>query len=509
MEGSASPYDRLQRLLIEMSHLTAASNVLQYDMETVMPEAGAEARGKTLAFLAGAIHDKLVAPESWEVMYRLKEELDRGNLDELQAAVVRSAWREFSREIRLPGCLVREMTEAEIATQNAWRKGKRDKDSGPVMPLFERLVDLKRQAAEELARTPHGRDDFFSPYNALLDIFEPGMTAERVAHEFAPLRDFLRDLVRRIGASPQKIDPGDRRITADIALQEKLNLEIAKIMGFDFNAGRLDRSTHPFTLRLHPGDTRITTRYALGDMFSSLSAAMHETGHGMYEQAMPLELFWTGAGHVPSFGIHESQSRLWENMVGRSQAFIRFLCQRMWALGILNIQDTDAFYRAVNAVQPSLIRVEADEVTYNLHVILRFELEHNLINGWLQVKDLRDAWNEKMTDYLGVEVPDDFSGFLQDTHWPSGMFGYFPTYTIGTLYSAQLFDAAKRDVPDLEEGFARGEFAPLLEWLRANVFVHAGMLPADEIIARATGYSLDVTCWMDYITRKYGAIYGL
>jgi len=503
MSDVAGLLARLRGMLEEKSRIEAAANVVQYDMEVSMPDGGAEERGKVLAQLAGACHDRMVASELGEVIAELKTEFCLGNLDELQAAIVRNAWRDYNLETRLPGDLVRELEEVKNATRHVWQMGKRDKDSGPVMPHFARLVGLKRQAAGLLAT------DGIDPYDALLDIYEPGMTAERLEKEFTPLRVFLRDLVRRIGGSTAGPDPDDRRITADIALQEKLNREMATLLGFDFGAGRLDRSTHPFTHRLHAGDTRITTRYDRGNLLSSFYALLHETGHGMYEQAMPPDLYWTGAGQAPSLGIHESQSRLWENIVGRSQGFVRFLCLRMWALGIFNVIDVAAFHRAVNAVQPSLIRVEADEVTYNLHVILRFELERDLIEGRLEVDDLRDAWNGKVADYLGIEVPDDFSGFLQDTHWPSGMFGYFPTYTIGNLYSAQIFDAAKQDVPDLEDGFARGEFAPLLEWLRANIFVHAGMLPADEIIRRATGSGLDATCWMDYISRKYGEIYGL
>lgn len=503
MSDVESLFARLRERLEEMSHLSVAQNVLHYDMETVMPEGGAEARGATMAYLAGAAHDKLVSEEFGEIVTALKEELDRGNLDEFQSAVVRDAWRDYNLETRLPGSLVRKLKKAETATQHAWEQGKKADDSTAVMPHLTRLVDLHRIKAKLLA------DDGVSPYDALLDTFEPGMTGERIERVFAPLRSFLSDLVRRIGESPSGPPPDAGLIAMDIESQQRLNREIAEMLGYDFTVGRMDRSAHPFTSRLHPGDTRITTRYDESDYYSSLSAVIHEAGHAMYEQGMPTAFFWAGPGNIRSLGIHESQSRLWENMVGRSREFIRFLWSRLSSTMIVDGVGPEKLYRGVNTVQPSLIRVEADEVTYNLHVCLRFELERALIEGRLEVADLRDAWRAKMRDYLGIEVPGDFSGFLQDVHWPCGYFGYFPTYTIGNLYSAQIWNAVKRDLPDVERGFRDGEFRPLLAWLRENIHAHAAMIEADEVVRRATGSGLDGTDWMRYIDRKYSEIYGL
>jgi carboxypeptidase Taq len=495
-------YTELTRILKDMDHLATAKKVLYYDMETAMPDKGAEARGKTMAYLDAKRHEMLVSPEMAQIVVSLKGAMDDGKLNTLQTAVVRHAWRAYNRAVKLPVDFVRETSEVSTATLHAWEKGKKAGDSGPVMPLLTKLVELKREEATLLS------GENMSRYDALLDEFEPGMTTERVTKVFDQMKKFLIDFVRRIGESSDKPNPNIGLAYLEIERQEKLNRQIAELLGFDFSAGRLTRSTHPFTSRMHAGDTGITTRYDENDFYSSLSAVLHEAGHGMYEQGMPDDLFWTDAGQVPSCAIHESQSRLWENMVGRSRDFLQLLDTRFsWWNGLRGLNPD--FYRAVNVVRPSLIRVDADEVTYNLHVCLRFELERDLIEGRLEVDGLRDAWNERMKEYLGLDVPGDFDGFLQDTHWPCGYFGYFPTYTIGNLYSAQIWNAVQRDLPDVSKRFWIGEFKPLLDWLRENIFVHAGMYDAEQIIRRATGSGLHVSDWMFYIEEKYSEIYGL
>ncbi len=495
-------YAKLAGKLAEISHLRAASAALEWDTEVMMPEAGSDHRSRIMAYLSGAAHDLSVSTEFADIVCRLKWELGRGLLSDVQEANVRQALKSYERERRLPGELVRETAEVCSASHHVWMQARKDSDFGKFLPNLERIVALKREEARLVGSAG-------SPYDALLDSFEPGATAASVAAILDPLRAFLEPFVRRIVASPHQADPAAARVAAPRDLQARLCRLAAETIGFDFRAGRLDVSAHPFTSRLHPGDTRITTRYDESDLLEALTGVIHEAGHGIYEQALPAAEFGAAAGDAASMGLHESQSRLWENLVGRGRPFWDFFLPVLRANGLAAGADPDALYRGVNAVRPSLIRVEADEATYNLHICLRFEIERELIEGRLQAAALPGVWNARMKQYLGIDVPDDARGVLQDVHWSAGLFGYFPSYALGNLYSAQLYEAAKRDLPGLEDGFRRGEFAPLRAWLNERVHRRGATLTAQEIVRQATGAAPDAACFISYLETKYGEIYRL
>ena len=349
-----------------------------------------------------------------------------------------------------------------------------------------------------------------SLYDALFDEYEPGMTAasvEGLQRPCGPLSAF----VNQIAQSKRKADVSILHRHFPRAAQETLCREWAEAIGFDFSRGRLDVSKHPFCIHTGPGDVRLTTRYYEDFLSPSLYGVLHEAGHGLYEQGLLIEHLFTPAGAAVSLGIHESQSRMWENFVGRSREFSEGMyarCQSAFRESLGNV-PLDAFYGAINVVEPSLIRVEADEVTYNLHIILRFELERELIAGRLEVRDVPGAWNLKMRELLGIEPPNNAEGCLQDIHWSMGAFGYFPTYALGNLYAAQFFEAARRAMPDLKDRIRRGEFRPLLDWLRSNIHQHGQRYRPTELVERVTGRSLSIEPFMNYLREKFSPIYGL
>jgi len=398
---------------------------------------------------------------------------------------------------------VRELSETTSKAEAVWAEARKNNDFSLFLPMLRKIVELKRKEAELI-----GFKD--SPYDALLDVYEPGMTAREIEMIFSELRDFLVPFLSRIMKSKSKV----RNILKGkfpIEKQVKFNRMVAEKLGFDFEAGRLDMSTHPFTTQFHPGDVRITTRYSDRDPFYSIGSTIHESGHALYEQGIPMENFGSPLGDSVSLGVHESQSRMWENIIGKSENFWRYFFPRLKRIFPQNFAKTEIkdIYGYVNAVRPSLIRTEADEVTYNLHIIMRFEIEKDLIEGSIAVEDLPKIWNSKVKEYFGIDVPSDTLGVLQDVHWSGGLFGYFPTYALGNLYSAQFYAAAKRDILNLDREMKAGQFAHLLEWLRKNIHVHGKLFSAEELVMRATGERLNAQYFMDYVSEKYSKIYGL
>jgi carboxypeptidase Taq len=366
------------------------------------------------------------------------------------------------------------------------------------------MLMLKRQEAAALGFTA-------TPYDPLLDDYEPHATTAEVGAVLAGLRDALAPLVQEIVASGRRPDAAILKRSFAPAIQESFGQEISGAMGFDYTAGRLDTTAHPFCGGAGPGDVRITTRYNANDFGDAFFSILHEAGHGMYEQGLPREHFGLPTGEAVSLGIHESQSRMWENQVGRSRAFWEHVLPRARAAfpDALKEAKLDNFYAAINEVQPSLIRVDADEVTYNLHILIRFELERAMIEDDLQVAELPAAWREKYEKYLGITPPSDAEGALQDVHWSAGLFGYFPTYSLGNLYAAQFFAQANADLGDQQEAFRRGDFAPLLGWLRVHIHRHGQRYSASELVQRITGKPLTHASWIDQMRTKYGELYGL
>jgi carboxypeptidase Taq len=470
-----------------------------------MPPRGAEQRAAQSSLLAKLVHQRFTSPRVGELLAALeRSELVRDPESD-PAVNVRETRRSYDRATKLPTSLVEALARTAVLGEQAWGEARQKNDYPAFRPWLEKMLDLKRQEANCVGYASG------NPYDALLDEYEPGATAAEIQQTFAALRGPLVDLVGRIVSSGRKapVEILERNFPAPA--QEKLAREAAAAVGFDFTAGRLDVSRHPFCTGLGPGDTRMTTRYDeryFGDAFFGV---LHETGHGLYDQGLDPAHFGTPRGEAVSLGIHESQSRLWENFVGRGKPFWRFFFTEAKAAFPDALADVslDQWHFAVNDVRPSLIRTESDEATYNLHIMLRFELEQALLREELSAADLPATWNAKMKDYLGVAPPDDARGCLQDVHWSGGGVGYFPTYTLGNLNAAQFFEQARKDLGNVDEQFARGEFAPLLTWLRENIHRHGKRYTAGQLIRRVTGKTLGPEPLMRHLRSKAEELYGV
>jgi carboxypeptidase Taq len=411
--------------------------------------------------------------------------------------------RDYDRKTKLPQSLVEEIAKLSVLGQQLWVEARKANDFPRFRPLLERMVELKRQEAAAI-----GYDH--QPYDALLDEYEPGAKTVEVGRALGGLREQLVPLVAEIATSPRRPNLGPLERGYPAALQEKFGKQTSERIGFDFQRGRLDTTDHPFCGGAGPHDVRLTTRYddSLG---GALFSTLHEAGHGIYEQGLPADRYGLPTGEAVSLGIHESQSRMWENFVGRSRPFWEHFfpqAQSMFPDAIGNV-SLDDFYFAINDVRPSLIRTESDEVTYNLHILIRFELELLLVNDELKVVDLPAAWNAKYREYLGIESPTDSDGVLQDVHWSGGAIGYFPTYSLGNLYAAQLFEAAARDLGDLPAMFRRGEFLSLRDWLRRHIHSQGRRYPAAVLAQRVTGVPLSHDALLRHLRGKFAPLYGL
>ena len=499
----SDPIEALRAHLAPIDDLESAAAVLAWDQETFMPDGGAEARAHQLSTLQSTAHEQFVSDKTGTLLDRAADATaDADPLDD-GASLVRVTRRDYERARRVPSSLVAELSEATSRAKQAWKKARAEDDFTIFAPHLETLVDLSVEKAEAI-----GYED--EPYDALLQEFEPGLTTAEVADTFTALREDLVPLVDAIADSPQLEDDVLHRSYPQPA-QRTFGEQILADLGYDFDRGRQDVSAHPFTTSFSVGDVRITTRYEKDYLPSALFSMIHEGGHALYEQGIDPALDRTPLGDGASLGVHESQARLWENHVGRSRPFWRHYFPKLRdafpdAVGDVSL---DAFYRAVNRVEPSLIRVEADEVTYNLHVMLRFELERGLIDGTVAVDELPARWDAAMDDYLGVVPDTDADGVLQDVHWSMGSFGYFPTYTLGTLTAAQLMDTVREEIPDLDARLAEGDFDPLLDWLRAQVHRHGRKCTAPQLLERITGRALSATPWLQYARDKFGALYDL
>jgi carboxypeptidase Taq len=488
----------------ETALLEGAVALLEWDERTGMPPLGGDYRAKQIAALSGLIHRRRTED-------RLGDELRALSLSNLasdptspQGCVIHRLLRDYERDRRLPAELVAAIAEATSRGQQAWEAARKAQDFAQFLPTLERIIALKREAAVLLA---NGGD----PYDALLDLYEPDAKQATLAVQFEHLRGSLVQLLESIRASPRKVDSSILHRFYPMSAQAALARRAAEAIGFDFNAGRLDVTAHPFCTTLGPRDIRLLTRYDEWHLASGLYGALHEAGHGLYEQGLDTQWYGLPPGTMVSLGIHESQSRLWENAVGRSRAFWRYLLPeaRQAFPKALGDASVDELFAAVNAVRPSLIRVEADEVTYNLHIIIRFELERRLISGALQPNDLPGAWNEAYRTNLGISPANDGEGVLQDVHWSAGLFGYFPTYTLGNLAAAQWIHAARRALGDLDDQWSRGQFRPLLEWLREHVHRWGRRLTSDDLILRATGQPLTASCLVNDLWEKHAEVYGV
>ncbi|GIW88378.1 MAG: thermostable carboxypeptidase 1 [Isosphaeraceae bacterium] len=497
-------YEELVRRSRERSLLGSCAALLGWDEQTYMPCGGAEHRAAQLALLAGLTHERAIDPRIGELLAIVEGSPLVADPESDAAANVREWRRDYDRATKLPKTLVEELAHATSLGQQVWVEARGAADFGRFQPALETILRLKQQEAACLAGgTPS--------YDALLDEYEPGMTAETLRPLFDTLRQALVPMIVAISDAPNKPDVSILRRDYPVERQRVFGEMIAAAFGFDFGRGRLDTSAHPFCTDIGPGDCRITTRYNPRDFSDAFYSILHETGHALYEQGLDPAHHGTPLGQAVSLGVHESQSRLWENAVGRSRAFWTYaLPLARWVFhNALRDADVDTLYAAVNHVEPSLIRVEADEVTYNLHIIIRFELEQALLSGDLPVGDLPGAWTSKYEQYLNVTPKNDAEGCLQDIHWSAGLFGYFPTYTLGNVYSAQLFDRARADLGDLDALFARGEFAPLLDWLRDKVHRHGRRYTPADLVTRAVGAPPDPGPLLASLSRRLTEVYSV
>ena len=500
MTTATETWTDLESRMRDLSALARISSLLNWDQETYMALQGADARGRQAAIMGVVRHERLTDPALGDLLEQAAAE----ELDESRAAMVRNLRRDRDRAVKVPAQLIRRLAIAQARGSTAWRVARAEADFELFRPALEEVIAVKREEAAAIAVDGER-------YDALLDVYEPGMRVTTLEPLLGGLRDELTALIARIGdAPPLPAPPFQGRIFAD-ADQWDLTMRMVADLGFDLTAGRQDRSAHPFTSTMALRDVRLTTRIDERDPFDAIFSSLHEAGHGLYEQGFDPAYEDTPLAAAPSFGIHESQSRLWENVVGRSREFWRHyepVMHEMFPAAMAGATAEDLF-REANRVQPSLIRVEADEVTYNLHILVRFQLELGVLREELEAADLPAAWNELYQRLLGIRPQNDAVGVMQDIHWSQGDFGYFPSYTLGNLYSAMLWRSYAGGNPQAGEQIGRGEFAPLLEWLRERVHRRGAIEDADVIIGRATGAELSAQPFVDYLWAKYGDLYGL
>ncbi len=493
----------LKDKLKQIHNLTKAAEVLGWDQRVNMPFGGSEARAEQMATLEKLAHEMFTTDE----IGLLLESLAQANFDDDsdEAALIRLARREYDLARKLPPELVEQMSRTFSLGEQIWAQARANKDFSQFQETLEKIVDLNIQRAEA-----YGYQDCI--YDALLNSFEPGMKTVEVAQVFETLKAELVPFVQAIKGQAGAVDDAVFRQNYDEVAQWNFSMEVLKAIGYDFERGRQDKSAHPFTISFSINDVRVTTRISQDTFPSSLLSSVHEGGHALYEQGIAQTLEGTLLANGTSLGVHESQSRLWENIVGRSRQFWQFYyprLQQFFPNQLANV-NAETFYRAINKVTPSLIRTESDEITYNLHILLRFELEQALLEKRLKVADLPEAWRAKMEQYLGLTPPNDALGVLQDIHWSGGSMGYFPTYTLGNVLSVQFYSQALRDMPDLPDQFARGEFGALGSWLRQQLYRHGSKFTANELIKRVTGDTgLNARPYLDYIKHKFGEIYGV
>jgi len=491
-------FEQHMRKLADVGH---AIGVLSWDKEVNLPPAGAAFRSQQVATLSGIAHELLTD----EQLGAWLEELNgaNGDLSAEQRRNVELTLKDYRRSQKLDKEFVVRRSQMESRAYHAWKAAREANDFSGFAEPFAELIDIKREEADLLGYEEH-------PYDALLDLYEPEYRASKLDRLFADVRRQLVDFARELRQQPQVDNrfmsrhyPKDR--------QWEFGLHMLRVMGYDFNAGRQDLSTHPFTINFSPQDVRVTTRIDEHDLGNMTWSCIHEGGHALYEQGLPAQQYGMPLGSAVSLGIHESQSRLWENHVARSLPFWKAHYPTLQEKFPESLSDIhlDQFYRGINKIEPNLIRTEADELHYHFHVLIRYEIEKALMEGSIKVKDIRDAWNDKYQSYLGLTAPDDRQGILQDIHWSHGSIGYFPTYSLGSFYAAQFYAQAQKAIPQLEDQLASGATQPLLDWLRRNIHQYGRYYTADELCEKVTGEKLDFRFFMEYARNKFSRVYDL
>ena len=495
--------ERLKSILAEVSDLGSAAALLSWDQQTYMPPGGVIARGNQIGTLSSLGHSKFVSEEVGKLLEDLKAYAESLDPESNDACLVKVTSRDYQKQTKVPSDFVAEFSRIAVIAHGAWEEARKNDDFSLFQPHLEKIVEMKRQYA-----------DFFTPYDhvydPLLDDFEPGMKTAQVQEIFAALRPKQVELIKAIREKPE-VDNSFLHQPFDEQKQWDFGERVITKYGYDWNRGRQDKAAHPFTTNFSVGDVRITTRVDSNFLNPALFGTLHEGGHAIYEQGVSQDLERTPLAGGASLAIHESQSRMYENLLGRSYDFWVYFYPKLqdtFSTELGNV-DLDTFYNGINKVEPSLIRVEADEATYNLHVMLRLELEIALMEGKLQVADLPTAWNERMEDYLGIIPPNDADGVLQDVHWAGGAMGYFPTYSLGNLVSNQLWEKINQDIPGLSSQIQGGNFKELLAWLRENVHQHGSKFKPQVLVNRIVGSGIKPEAYLKYLNDKFGAIYEL
>lgn len=493
---------QLKNLLAEVADLNQINALLGWDQQTYMPPAGTENRGYQLATLQQITHTKFVSDEIGKLLDDLQPYVAQLDSDSFDACLVRVARREFERETKVPIEWVAEFALVTTAAHEAWAKARAENDFPHFQPHLERVLELVHRYASYFAPYQH-------VYDPLLEIFEPGLKTPDVKAIFNALRPQQVNLIKQIASQPQ-VDNSFMTLNYEESKQWEFGVEAITKMGYEWSRSRQDKTLHPFTTSFGWGDVRITTRVSPDYLPSALFGTLHEAGHAMYAMGSDKSFDRTPLFGGASSGIHESQSRMWENLIGRSLPFWQHFYPRLQELFPTQLGNValEAFYKGINKVQPSYIRVEADEATYNLHIMLRMELEIALMENQLQVKDLPEAWNARFQEYLGISPPNDSKGVLQDVHWSAGLIGYFPSYALGNLIGAQLWERINTEIPDLPEQIRRGDFAAWLSWLREKIHSHGNKFEPQQLIQSVTGSKIDPASYMRYLESKYRAIYN-
>ncbi|MGD0879133.1 MAG: carboxypeptidase M32 [Anaerolineales bacterium] len=493
---------QLKTLLAEIADLNYISALLGWDQQTYMPSGGAEARGNQMALVGRLAHERGTSVELGNLLEKLKPYAATLDPDSDDARLVKVTARDFDKATHVPSSHIVEFTQVTTLAQQAWMEARQKSDFTIFRPHLEKIVDLRLEYTSYFPNYDH-------PYDALLDDFEPGMKTEDVKIIFEGLRPKLVELIKAIASKPH-VDDSFLHQHFDQGKQWKFGEEVITKFGYDWKRGRQDKAAHPFTTEFGLNDVRITTRVDPDFLSPMLFGTMHECGHALYGQGVAPQLERTGLERGASLGVHESQSRMWENLVGRSLPFWEYFYPRLQEVfPQFSAIPLNRFYKGINKVKPSYIRVEADEATYNLHIMLRLDMELALLEGKVSVKDLPSVWNAKMQEYLGITPPDDAMGVLQDIHWSGGMIGYFSTYSLGNLISAQLWEKISQEIPDLDEHIRHGKFEILLGWLRENVHRHGAKFEPQELMLKVTGSKIDPAAYIRYLRKKFGEIYNL
>jgi carboxypeptidase Taq len=495
--------NQLKEISAEIADLAYAASVLGWDQQVNMPPMGAEARGNQLSTLQRLMHGKSTTPELGALIEELTEAVKGLDPDSNEARLVKVTKRDYDKAVKVPPDFTAEFAKVTSLAFGAWNEARQDDDFSKFQPHLEKIIEMNQQFAEYFAPYEH-------VYDPLLDRFEPGMKTADVKEIFDTLRPQQVELIQAIAAAPQ-IDDSFLFLEFDEQKQWDFGVDVITKYGFDWSRGRQDKSPHPFTTNFSVNDVRITTRVDTKFLNTAIFGTLHECGHALYELGVSQEFERNSLGGGASLALHESQSRMYENLVGRSTPFWDYFYPRLQEIfpDQLRNVNLDKFYKGINIVKPSLIRVEADEVTYNLHIMLRLEIEIALMENRIAVKDLPEIWNSKMDEYLGVTPPNDADGVLQDIHWAFGVFGYFSTYALGNLISVQIWEKIKEDIPDLDDQIRNGEFGNLLDWLIKNIHAHGKKYDPQELVQQVTGTKIDSAPYMRYLKNKYGEIYGI